>query len=381
MNQPYFRFFHQQYLGDTKLAGCSPAAQGVWLRLIAFMYQSRGALVIAGERLGVAQIETIARWFFRQDVEALRAEIEELIAREQIEVADDGTLWSRRVVDETAAAERSAANGRKGGRPNLKLPGIEENNLGVNSSRVPQEKEKEKEYKLERDAQARAENFGTHQKPDAAAPALVASRPVGSRAPEAAVARVGVALGGAEPGGAYPAFPTAEWPHGRFFGAVAGGGPVDAPAVADPTRSPVPAIAFARWFVEAGSAIGAIRCVDQNLQIRRESLEVAATLLTAHGRDECEARAHRLFAAHLSTERQRIIRPPTIAALEAWWDSNQLRPEQRSGSDRRESAPRSLRPIAGGFRAPAKLAQTETGRKLWEQYARVLAERTARATA
>jgi len=361
MNQPYFRFFHQQYLGDTKLAGCSPAAQGVWLRLIAFMYQSRGALVIAGERLGVAQIETIARWFFRQDVEALRAEIEELIAREQIEVADDGTLWSRRVVDETAATERSAANGRKGGRPNLKLPGIEENNLGVNSSRVPQEKEKEKEkeYKLERDAQARAENFGTHQKPNAAAPALVASRPVGSRAPEAAVARVGVALGGAEPGGAYPAFPTAEWPHGRFFGDVAGGGPVDAPAVADPTRSPVPAIAFARWFVEAGSAIGAIRCVDQNLQIRRESLETAAALLSAHGRDECEARAHRLFAAHLNTARQRIIRPPTIAALEAWWDSAQLRPEQRGNSDRRTPRPRSLRPIAGG-RPPLRYVEVET---------------------
>lgn len=375
MNQPYFRFFHQQFIGDTKLAACSPAAQGVWLRLIAFMYQSSGHLVIAGERLGVAQVETIAGWFWRtNDVEALRAEIEELIARKQIEVADDGTLFSRRVVNETAASERSVTNGRKGGNPNLKLPGIEGVNLGVESSRLTQEKEKEKEYNLERDARARAEKFEPHQRPE-----VVANRPVGSQASEAAVARVDVALGGAEPGGAYPAFPTAELPDGRFFGDVAGRGPVDAPAVADPTRSPVPAIAFARWFVEAGSAIGAIRCVDQNLQIRRESLEVAATLLTAHGRDECQARAHRLFAAHLSTDRERIIRPPTIVALEAWWDSAQLRPERREDSDRGASATRSLRPIAGG--APAKLAQTETGRKLWEQYARVLAERTARATA
>jgi len=310
MNQPYFRFFHQQYLGDTKLAGCSPAAQGVWLRLIAFMYQSRGALVIAGERLGVAQIETIARWFWRPDIEALRAEIEELIAREQIEVADDGTLWSRRVASETIAAERSAANGRKGGRPNLKLPGIEENNLGVNSSRAPQEKEKEKEkeYKLERDARARAKNFESPSEPTASPPDDLTQSPV--------------------------------------------------PPL-DPTRSPVPAIAFARWFVEAGSAIGAIRCVDQNLQIRRESLEVAATLLTAHGRDECEARAHRLFAAHLSTDRERIIRPPTIVALEAWWDSNQLRAERRVDSDRRASAPRSLRPIAGG-RSPLRYVEVET---------------------
>jgi len=322
MNQPYFRFFHQQYIGDTKLAACSPAAQGVWLRLIAFMYQSSGSLVIAGERLGIAQIETIARWFFRpNDVEALRAEIEELIAREQIEVADDGTLWSRRVVNDTAATERSVANGRKGGNPNLKLPltGIEEVNPQVNRPGLTQEKEKDK-YKLERDARARPKNLESSPEPTASPPL-------------------------------------------------------------DPTRSPVPAIAFARWFVEAGSAIGAIRCADQNLQIRRESLETAAALLTAHGRDECEARAHRLFAAHLSTDRDRIIRPPTIVALEAWWDSAQLRPERREDSDRGASALRSLRPIGGGFRAPAKLAQTETGRKLWEQYARVLAERTARATA
>lgn len=398
MKLPFLKLYVRDWRADPAIRACSPAARGLWVDLCTYMHEAEpmGHLIIGEERLGLNDAAKIAMYCTIPDVGLVAALLNELNQRRVLSIAADGTILSRYLVRQGEASDRARENGRKGGNPTL-LPSFHDDRYlqppaspsrlvtreespparaltdsiveateasGVNprlklAGATLETRDQSLDLPGERDAQARAENFGTHQKPDAAAPALVASRPVGSRAPEAAVARVGVALGGAEPGGAYPAFPTAEWPHGRFFGDVAGGGPVDAPAVADPTRSPVPAIAFARWFVEAGSAIGAIRCVDQNLQIRRESLETAAALLTAHGRDECEARAHRLFAAHLNTDRQRIIRPPTIAALEAWWDSAQLRPEQRGNSDRPTPRPRSLRPIAGG-RPPLRYVEVET---------------------
>jgi hypothetical protein len=102
----------------------------------------------------------------------------------------------------------------------------------------------------------------------------------------------------------------------------------ESPAVIFPARD------FARWFVTEGLRVGAIpahRGLDIALAVRRESLEDAASLLTAYGREECERRAMRLFEARKANQ---IKREPTIAALSATWGWEEIQ-----GRPARDSVP------------------------------------------
>lgn len=83
-----------------------------------------------------------------------------------------------------------------------------------------------------------------------------------------------------------------------------------------------PEFNFATWFVAIGLETGAIpahRGLDPLAAAMRESLVDAKALLATYGREECETRSRRFFAAVVA---RTIRRSPSIASLaEAWdWD-------------------------------------------------------------
>lgn len=336
MKLPFLKLYVRDWRADPAIRACSPAARGLWVDLCTYMHEAEpmGHLIIGEERLGLNDAAKIAMYCTIPDVGLVAALLNELNQRRVLSIAADGTILSRYLVRQGEASDRARENGRKGGNPTL-LPGFHDDRYlqpPASPSRLVTREESPPARALTDSIVEATEASGVNPRLKLAG-ATLETRDQSLDLPGERDARAR----------AENLEPERE---------------TTASLSADPTHSSVPAIAFARWFVEAGSAIGAIRCLDASLHVRRESLETAAALLSAHGRDECEARAHRLFAAHLNTARQRIIRPPTIAALEAWWDSAQLRPEQRGSSDRRTPRPRSLRPIAGG-RPPLRYVEVE----------------------
>ena len=127
---PYLKLFCSDWRGDPRLRMCSLAARGLWIDLITYAHEGEpyGHLTIDGK---VPDLPGIAALVARplKEVKAAIAELEE---RNVFSRADNGAVFSRRMVRDKAKADRDRVNGRTGGNPNLKPS----DNEGVN----PQDK-------------------------------------------------------------------------------------------------------------------------------------------------------------------------------------------------------------------------------------------------
>jgi hypothetical protein len=114
---PYMKFYPKDWLAD-EVAGCSMAAQGLWLRLLMLMHfserygylQKNGAPIpheILAVRVGILAVEFAA--FFR-----------ELTDAGVPSVTPTGIIYSRRMVEDAKKRAESAKYGRSGGNPTLK---------------------------------------------------------------------------------------------------------------------------------------------------------------------------------------------------------------------------------------------------------------------
>lgn len=117
-NNAYFPFFPNDWRGDERLAECSYAARGLWLEMMLLMRPSGGYLAVAGRRYGLADVDAIAR-HTRGNPRDVKRLLDELHGLEVFSLADDGTIYSRKMVRDAERSVRNTANGSKGGNPSL----------------------------------------------------------------------------------------------------------------------------------------------------------------------------------------------------------------------------------------------------------------------
>lgn len=120
MKHPAFQFYPGDWLKDTALRCCSPAARGVWMDLICMMYEAprRGVLRVKnGEKFCKISLKTLANSISGCTVKM----IEELIANGVVRVArKDGALYSKRLIRDELHRRHRADSGQKGGKANHK---------------------------------------------------------------------------------------------------------------------------------------------------------------------------------------------------------------------------------------------------------------------
>jgi hypothetical protein len=117
---PWFPFYPADWLTDVNLRTCSATARGIWIDMICVMDKSsrRGYLEVNGFPMDARAISrNIGE--SPEDVAAAIAELERagVLYREA-----SGTMYSKRMVEDTATREQARQNGRKGGNPKLVKP-------------------------------------------------------------------------------------------------------------------------------------------------------------------------------------------------------------------------------------------------------------------
>ncbi len=118
VNLPYCQFYPRDWMGDAQLRLCSLAARGLWADMLCIMAMSarRGYLEVGGKPIKTpAEIGRL--------VGAESAEVEHLLAELEsvgIPARDEaGTIFSRRIVKDSAVREGKRQAGLRGGNPNL----------------------------------------------------------------------------------------------------------------------------------------------------------------------------------------------------------------------------------------------------------------------
>ena len=122
VRQPYFRFFPSDWRGDQDLKACSLAARGLWIEMIAMMHGADpyGHLVAGKARLGVKDVKKIAAQIGCDPDDCKRA-LRELSDAGVFSIAEDGTVFSRRMVSDAKRSETNQRNGKNGGSPALSV--------------------------------------------------------------------------------------------------------------------------------------------------------------------------------------------------------------------------------------------------------------------
>ena len=116
-NHRWSKFWWVDYENDDRLAACSFAAQGLWMRMLCLMHRGEemGCLVVAARPMTTVDLAKRTGGEKRM-VERLVTELEDkgVLSRDA-----RGVLFSRRMVRDEKISEKNIANGKLGGNPNL----------------------------------------------------------------------------------------------------------------------------------------------------------------------------------------------------------------------------------------------------------------------
>ena len=111
------KFWWQDWQRDPALRMCSLAARGAWIEMLCLMADADpvGHLLVNGRSPNMRQLSAVLGCSEREATK-LVTELEEngVFSR-----TDDGTIFSRRMVRDKAISDEAAANGKKGGNPNI----------------------------------------------------------------------------------------------------------------------------------------------------------------------------------------------------------------------------------------------------------------------
>ncbi|GBR56455.1 hypothetical protein [Gluconobacter sphaericus] len=111
------KFWWQDWQRDPALRMCSLAARGAWIEMLCLMADADpvGHLLVNGRSPNMRQLSAVLGCSEREATK-LVAELEEngVFSR-----TDNGTIFSRRMVRDKAISDEAAANGKKGGNPNI----------------------------------------------------------------------------------------------------------------------------------------------------------------------------------------------------------------------------------------------------------------------
>jgi hypothetical protein len=143
MKLPAIHFFPGDWLRDN-VAGCSLAAQGLWLRMIILMHDSEryGHLCLSGSPI---PSESLARRCGCDSLTQFDALLAELDAAAVPSRTNKGVIYSRRMVRDDKKRKQASYHGKRGGNPALLKPPSEVTLKGQDNPRLilPPEDESE----------------------------------------------------------------------------------------------------------------------------------------------------------------------------------------------------------------------------------------------
>ncbi len=112
---PWMKFYPADWRADPGLHMCSLAARGLWIEVLSIMHEAdpRGSLLINGNPIGDQQLATLCGAPLREIVGLLtELEVAGVFSR-----AEDGTIFSRRMMRDDEQATQDRANGKTGRQP------------------------------------------------------------------------------------------------------------------------------------------------------------------------------------------------------------------------------------------------------------------------
>lgn len=127
MKRPSFQFYPSDWLRDTSLRSCSIGARGLWIDMICYMHEGTpyGHLKVKDK---VILPENLAR-MVGETLETVDGWLKELFDAGVFQLAEDGSIFSKRMVKDEALRNARAEGGKKGGNPLLMA---QKDNLDVN---------------------------------------------------------------------------------------------------------------------------------------------------------------------------------------------------------------------------------------------------------
>lgn len=114
-SNPWLKFYPQDWLGESALRLCSPAAKGLWIDMICIMHQSGGYLLNNG------QIVTDRNLVSLTGIEESTLVLlkDELKTHGVFSVNNKGVIYSRRMIKDVEKSKKLKKNGKNGGNPSL----------------------------------------------------------------------------------------------------------------------------------------------------------------------------------------------------------------------------------------------------------------------
>lgn len=118
MKRPSFQFYPADWLRDTALRSCSVGARGLWIDMLCFMHEGNpyghlkvgNKVILAPNLSGMvgATLDDVEGW------------LDELRQAGVYDIAEDGSMQSRRMIKDENLRNMRAAGGKLGGNPALK---------------------------------------------------------------------------------------------------------------------------------------------------------------------------------------------------------------------------------------------------------------------
>lgn len=119
MSQPFIKWYPTDWRADPRLRMCSLAARGLWIELIGYMHEGEpyGHLTINQAPPSIEDISALVG----RPLSEVRKAMAELEAKQVYSTdAEQGVIYSRRMVRDKAKADKDRENGKGGGNPRLK---------------------------------------------------------------------------------------------------------------------------------------------------------------------------------------------------------------------------------------------------------------------
>jgi hypothetical protein len=119
MKRPSFQFYPSDWLRDTALRSCSTGARGLWIDMICYMHEGNpyGHLKVGDKVILPANLARMAGETF----EVVEGWLNELQQAGVYSLAEDGAIYSKRMVRDESLRESRAKGGHLGGNPALKV--------------------------------------------------------------------------------------------------------------------------------------------------------------------------------------------------------------------------------------------------------------------
>lgn len=121
-NQPYLPLYIQDYLTDEKLNMCSPAAQGVYVRIMCILHkQPKYGMLIMKQKYKqnssiIKDFACVLSKLITFEVQVIDDALTELIDEGVLTIDKEGNLFQKRMIDDGIKCEKKAAAGAIGGK-------------------------------------------------------------------------------------------------------------------------------------------------------------------------------------------------------------------------------------------------------------------------